>query len=70
MTCKHCGSENCMLIQESESKSKGFGVCKSLCGFFVIGPIGLLCGLCGMGKGKSTTKHYWICNSCGHKFRA
>lgn len=70
MTCSKCGGQNCMLIQESESESKGFGVCKGLCGYFIIGPLGLLCGLCGMGKGKTKTKHYWICNSCGNKFRA
>ena len=70
MICKKCGSPNCMLIQESETENKGFGVGKGICGYIVFGPIGILCGLCGMGEGKTTTKHYWICNDCGRKFRA
>lgn len=70
MICHRCNSENCVLIQESESSSKGFGVCKGLCGYVIFGPLGLLCGLCGMGEGKTKTKHYWICKDCGKKFMA
>ena len=32
-----------------------------------MGPIGLLCGLCGKDKVKSEEK-YWLCNNCGSKF--
>lgn len=33
-----------------------------------MGPIGLLCGLCG--SGYSTTSEYWVCHECGTKFQA
>lgn len=49
---------------------KGYGLGKGCCGYIVFGPLGLLCGLCGMGEGKKSNKAYWICNECGKKFRA
>lgn len=36
-----------------ETKTKGFGWIKSCFGFICLGPFGLLCGLCGMGKSKT-----------------
>lgn len=36
-----------------ETKTKGFGFIKSCFGFVCLGPIGLLCGFCGMGKSKT-----------------
>lgn len=37
-----------------KSETKGFGFVKACIGFFLAGPFGLLCGLCGSGK-KITT---------------
>ncbi|GBF44540.1 hypothetical protein LPTSP2_38430 [Leptospira ellinghausenii] len=36
------------------SETKGFGFLKACIGFFLAGPFGLLCGLCGSGKTKTT----------------
>ncbi|BBF45296.1 hypothetical protein lbkm_4058 [Lachnospiraceae bacterium KM106-2] len=69
MRCPYCNDPNCVILQETESTQKGFGVCKSICGYIILGPIGLLCGLCGMGEGTKKTKHYWVCQRCGRKFR-
>lgn len=69
MRCPTCGSENCHIIEESETKQKGYGVCSGICGYLLMGPIGILCGLCGMGEGKTTRKAYWVCQGCGKKFR-
>ena len=70
MKCPRCGSETCQIITESQMKTKGFGFGKGCCGYLLVGPIGWLCGLCGMGEFKTTTRHFWICNHCGNKFRA
>ncbi|MCG6140646.1 hypothetical protein [Leptospira mtsangambouensis] len=37
-----------------KSETKGFGFIKACIGFFLAGPFGLLCGLCGSGKTKTT----------------
>ena len=69
MRCPSCGSDNCHIIEESETRHKGYGVCSGICGYLILGPIGFLCGLCGMGEGKTTRRAFWICQSCGRKFR-
>jgi hypothetical protein len=70
MTCPKCKDDHCFIIEESESYQKGFGFFKGCCGFLIVGPIGWLCGLCGMGKGHSTRRAYWVCPHCGQKFKA
>lgn len=70
MRCPKCGGEHCQLITESTSNFKGFGVGKGCLGYLCLGPIGILCGMCGMGKGKTYTAHFWVCSDCGNKFRA
>lgn len=69
MRCPSCGSEQCHIIEEVESHQKGFGFFKGCCGYLILGPIGWLCGLCGMGKGHTSRRAFWICNHCGKKFR-
>ncbi len=66
MKCPNCGSENVNYI--TNTTTKGFGSAKACCGFLIWGWIGVLCGLCGMGK--QNTKEYWICNNCGNKFQS
>jgi len=65
MQCPRCGGTNIQYVTESDSQGFGFG--KGCCGYILFGPLGLLCGLCGMGKG--TTYTYWICKNCGNKFQ-
>ena len=73
MICPRCGFPNVQAIShiETTQKTKGFGCCKGIIGSIIFGPKGWLCGLCGMGKGKSksVTNTLWICNNCGNKFK-
>jgi len=69
MRCPSCGSEFCHVIEETDTNMKGFGIFKGLCGYIILGPIGWLCGLCGMGKGHTFRRAYWVCSQCGRKFK-
>lgn len=76
MICPNCGSNNtssqAVAEQKTTTKTKGFGVIKSCLGWMVMGPVGSLCGMCGMGKGRTKTKTntriIHICQDCGRKF--
>ena len=63
MKCPKCGADNAQFI--SNTTGGGISTTRSCCGYIVFGPIGLLCGACGKG---TTTKEFWICNSCGYRF--
>lgn len=65
MRCPKCASENVQVHYDVEKQ--GFSGGKGCCGWLLLGPIGLLCGLCGKSKVKSEEK-YWVCNNCGTKF--
>ncbi|MDD7218386.1 MAG: hypothetical protein PUI16_00035 [Clostridia bacterium] len=67
MKCPNCGSDNCHYVSNTKVHSRGFGTGEACCGFLLMGPIGLLCGLCGMDT-DSTVKEYWVCENCGNKF--
>lgn len=69
MRCPNCGSDDCHIVEEMETKQKGYGICSGICGYVILGPLGLLCGLCGMGDGHTWKKSYWVCGHCGRKFR-
>ena len=69
MFCPKCNSQNVQAISEVNSTYKGFGCCKGTLGYLLFGPIGFLCGLIGMGKGRTTTEMLWVCNNCGKRFR-
>lgn len=62
--CPKCGSDRIQVVQDT--KTKGFGAGKGLAGLCCLGPLGLLLGLCGMGKTKSKTQR--VCLNCGKKF--
>ena len=62
--CPKCGSTNIQVVSHTETK--GFGCGKGCLGALLLGPFGWLCGLCGMGKGKS--KILRVCAACGKKF--
>lgn len=67
--CPRCGSTNIHIINDSVTETKGFGVGKGCLGYICFGPIGLLCGMCGMGKSRTTNTAYRMCADCGAKFR-
>lgn len=76
MVCPKCGSENVtsQAITEttSKGKTKGFGWIKACLGFLFFSIPGILCGLCGMGKGKTkiktTTRVIHVCQNCGNQW--
>lgn len=76
MKCPKCGSENIIsqAVTETttEGKTKGYGWIKACIATCITGPFGLLCGLCGMGKGKTKTttsaKVVHVCQDCGNQF--
>ena len=85
MQCPKCGSTNIQAVNQQvvkgkvtdNRKSKGFGLCKSCIGTFIMGPIGFFCGLCGMGKSKGKFKDSrkysneitYCCLDCGNQFK-
>lgn len=68
MVCPKCKDNDCKIITETTSKGKDFSAGKGCCGAIILGPIGILCGACGEGR-TITSKNYWVCNNCGHKFK-
>ena len=76
MKCPKCGSENitsqAVTETTSKEKTKGFGCFKACIGWLLFSLPGVLCGLCGMGKGKSKsiskTRIIHICQNCGNQW--
>lgn len=57
IACPQCGSNKLQAISDVQGKGVSFWkLC--LCGEL---------GLCGSGKTKTT--HYWVCQTCGNKFK-
>ncbi len=69
MICPRCGAANSSAVNETTTTGKDFSAGKGCCGMIMLGPIGLLCGLCGEGQ-KTKNQTYFVCNSCGHKWKA
>lgn len=65
MKCPKCGSVHTQFVT-STSGGSGFSLGYSCCGLLFLGPLGILCGLCGMSPPKSS--EFWVCQNCGHKF--
>lgn len=65
--CPKCGGTRCQMITESKSSTKPFDLGDACCGAILLGPVGILCGLCGM-ESTAETKTYWVCQDCGNKF--
>ena len=66
--CPFCGSENCqpMMRNVTKVKSSGYSASSGCCGLCLLGPFGLLCGLCGTGtKVNIKSETVWICQKCG-----
>ncbi len=76
MICPRCKSTNVtnQVITETttQNKTKGFGWIKACLGYLLFSIPGILCGLCGMGKGKTktttTSRVIHICQNCGNKW--
>lgn len=66
--CPYCGSEDTFTVVKSELevKSKSYSFGNGCCGMCLLGPFGLLCGLCGSGtKVNSKSLTWWGCKNCG-----
>jgi len=63
--CPHCGGDVVPIMTTTQGKSYSAG--SGCLGYLLLGPFGLLCGLCGT-KG-ATQKTEWICQKCGAKVR-
>lgn len=63
MKCPFCGSEHVQYV--SHTTRTNFGGLQACCGFLLMGPLGLLCGLCGQSE---STSEYWVCHDCGNTF--
>jgi hypothetical protein len=62
--CPKCGSDNIQGMHSSTQK--GFSDANACGGCCLLGPLGLLCGLCGSGKKEEKT--FRMCLNCGNKF--
>lgn len=67
--CPRCGSYDVLPVSEVSTKGKDFNTGNACCGLMLCGPLGLLFGSTGKGKQTFTTT-YWMCKSCGRKFKA
>jgi DNA-directed RNA polymerase subunit M/transcription elongation factor TFIIS len=65
--CPKCGSDKVQIVQNKNNDGVGFNNKAGTCGCCLLGPIGLLFGLLGSGKSKTTT--FRMCVNCGHKFK-
>lgn len=66
--CPFCKASDCQPMQKSsaEVKTQGYRWGSGCCGMFLLGPFGLLCGLCGTGsKTKVDSELWWTCTKCG-----
>ncbi|MFV0503636.1 MAG: hypothetical protein ACK5LT_06680 [Lachnospirales bacterium] len=50
---------------ERSGGTKGYGFCGGILGYICLGPLGLLCGLIGLGEPKGA-ELYLHCNDCGY----
>lgn len=73
LECPNCHSSNLIPVSETKTDVSGGGyrAGKGCCGWILLGPLGLLCGLCGTDvKSQSKTITSWVCKDCGNKFRS
>lgn len=67
-SCPFCQAPNCQPTQKNitEIEHRNYRWGQGCCGMFLLGPFGLLCGLCGTGaKMKSESALWWTCLTCG-----
>lgn len=70
--CPKCMSQKLQTVVESHTKSTGggYGMFKGCLGWLLLGPFGVLCGLCGSEVNVDTTnKTFFLCMNCSNKFR-
>lgn len=66
--CPFCGEPACQPVQKNtaEVRTQNYHWGSGCCGMFLLGPFGLLCGLCGTGTKTSVNSElWWTCLKCG-----
>lgn len=66
--CPFCGEPGCQFTQRNTASvtSKHYHWIKACCGMLLLGPFGLLCGLCGTGSNTDLKSElWWVCHKCG-----
>ena len=71
--CPNCGAglSACVPISKTDVKSSGGGYSfwNGCCGMILLGPFGLLCGLCGRETNTTVQSMTWfVCQRCGAEF--
>lgn len=69
MRCPNCGSDDIDIIDQVQTTGSSYSASMGLCGAVLLGPTGLLCGLCGDNK-KTYSTAYWVCGDCGRRWKA
>ncbi len=69
MNCPNCKSTDVKIFSDFKTEGKDYNVAQGCLGTLILGPIGLLFGMCGKGK-QIETSHFWICENCGFKWEA
>lgn len=71
LPCPRCGARNShpMTHTTTHTQAGGYSCCAGACGGILLGPLGLLLGLCGRSASTtSTTQTRWVCMNCGAEF--
>ena len=71
LPCPRCGAKNSqpMAHTTTHTQAGGYSCCMGACGGILLGPLGLLLGLCGKSVSTtSTTQTRWVCMNCGAEF--
>lgn len=71
ITCPHCGSHNTQPIVHTSTQTHtgGYSCLGGACGGILLGPVGLLLGLCGRSTTTQTASQTrWVCRDCGAEF--
>ena len=71
LPCPRCGARNSqpMAHTTTYTQAGGYSCCAGACGGILLGPLGLLLGLCGRSASTtSTTQTRWVCMNCGAEF--
>ncbi len=69
--CPGCSSTNTEPIVHTTTQTKagGYSCLGGACGGLLLGPVGLLLGLCGRSAStQSSSQTRWVCKSCGLEF--
>lgn len=69
ISCPYCHATGsaCYPVDKTKVSGSRYGFWNGCCGLVLLGPVGLLCGLCG-NHIKLSNETWWICKKCGKEF--